>query len=751
MKKFNKILCTAALATVMGAGAMTMTACTKGDAELLQVKPDSIETTVLVNGTHDLSNLVLKVVYENEEVVEIAKNDDMVITPIDTSKLGKQTLTIKYLDLTTTIDINVVAHEGDLYEFLGYEKPEFYTLYQNSSNPENTGMQFDNEFAIGGKTYKVGDDNEFKFLPIITAINSEGDSVTVTEYTSKVTVKENGEEITGEDLANIVNINNTTSMFDFTEAAIGHTYDITVQPVTIAEGATYSPITFKVEVVDAWNVYDVANLSRVEDNAGTASAWAPKKAETGIDNTKIKGIVLHNDLEIKRSDLPNAYFHPAGTIQDGKDIGGTLIDSRSFFTRDIPANETFSIYGNYFTIKTRNEGEDAVPVVEYLTHDKNFGHAAMFSFGGDNNGSPQSQQGNVVLDSLSLKGNGSREGGTNPHNHKGLIGILTSAHTTTIENCLTRAFTTHVIATEAEVRYAGDENMSCTINNSKMIDSFQAMMLAWASRNNNINNSVMKDSGGPLVVATHDNAEDGTHEYSNITVNNSVMESIVGGEEAWFVKNKATSVISLFRALNGLIKMHGADIITQNIGVDKIASFENALNQFNFLAVNMEDDNIFNTDPIESKTTIKDAEGNILSQQDMTSAIISILRQAGITAGSVGGVDSSGNKNQAAAPVFECGGTYVTLDILAEDPMSGLAIVLNDAEVMACLAGTPWPLPVAVISLSDWKNNALCKEGSPVKALIEEKIANFFNGDYVNVYLGGQSLGCTFEMFHLDA
>ena len=752
----KKKICSLALLATAGVGSMFMSACGDPALESISVKDGSIETTLLVGSTPDWNDLVLNLNYENDETATATKNADMEISEIDTNTLGEQELVIKYKGLTTKVKIYIVAHEGDLYEYIGYQKPDSYVLYEGNTRDASTTV--DTEFMIGSHRYKVGDDNPFKFLPKITAINQNDQTVTVTEYTSDVVVKENGVELTGTDLTSVVTIDNAHSTFDFTEAAVGRTFEITVKPLNYDEDMPYDPITFSVDVVNAWNVYNVADLSRVESNAQTAGLWADKKAATGIDTTtEIEGVVLHSDLEIKKSDLPGTMFHPANTVQNGVNISGTLKDSMSFFTRDIDANDTFSIYGNYFTIKTCNEGNDAIPLVEYLDHDEKFGHAAVFSFGGDNYGHPEDPQGNVVIKDLSMKGNGSREGALDdneePVNHKALIGIITSAQNTTIDNCLTRAFTSHVIAL-GDYDYVGAENIACNINNSKLIDSFQSLMLAWGSRNNNINNSVMKDSGGPLIVSTHVDAED-TNQYANITVNNSVMESIVGGTEAWFDKNGATAIISLFRALNGLIKMHGADIITQNIGVDKIASFENALNQFNFLSVNMEDDNIFNKEVIESITTIKDANGNIISQQNMTNSLISALCQAGYISGTVGGIDKNPDnpegdpiESAAAAPIFECGGSFITIDLpkalAGGDPMTGLSIIIAD-EAVADAAGSA----LVPISLEGWENHALCQNPA-LKAIIGQKIANFFNGDYVNVYLGGQCLGCTFQMFHLD-
>lgn len=741
MKKLKTGICVLSIALIVCVCITIFTACNSAQAVAISLKPESIETTVLVGSEHDLSTLVLKVTYDDGENKDIVKNKDMDITPIDTTKLGKQDLTIKYLDLQTKVEITVVAHKEDLYTIMGFETPSFYTEFKDTK--KSASKDIDINFALGDSVYKVGDDNAFKFLPIITAVDDEGNTVTITEYTSKVTIKENEEELTGENLSNVVSIDNTSSTFDFTPLAIGRTFDITVEPLEIPDTATYGPITFSVEIVDGWNVYNEADLSRVESNQHTLSIWADKKAENNIDDRYIKSVVLHNNLEIKKSDLPSDMFYPNNAPNhEGLVIAGTLKDSYSFYTRDIPEGETFSIYGNYFSIKTKNTGDDAIPMTEYLQRDGKFSHSAMFSFGGDNNGNPGDRQGNVYIENLSLKGNGSRESGASPNNHRALIGIISSAENFTMENCLTRAFTTHLI-TLGDYNYPGAENITNNINNTKMIDSFQASMLAWASRNNYINDSIMKESGGPLIVTTHNDAEDGTHEYANIIAKNSKLESLVGGAEAWFVKNGATEIITQLDALNVVFNNTSSALKSQSIGVEKISSFKKD-GKFNFIAINMEDDAISNTDPIESKTKIIDMSGNVISHQDMMNKTI-------IDFVNFNPAFSTGDITKTPF-VFECGGSFVTFDINKDvsQMQSSLAILIDDENVLNAvnsLMGTDYKL--IPISLDSWQDHDLCKD-SNLKNIIVEKIANFFNGNYVNLYMGGQSLGATFEMFHID-
>ena len=728
----KKKFCSFALLATAGVGSMFMSACGDPALESISIKEDSIETTLLVNSEEpNWNDLVLNLTYENDDTATATKNSDMTFSRIDTSVLGTQELVVTYKGLTTKITINIVAHEEDLYDYIGYQKPDSYVLFENSKN--NAGSTSDTSFAIGTYNYKVGDDNPFKFLPKITAINQNDQTVTVTEYTSDVVVKENGVELTGAALDAVVALDTANSTFDFTPEAVGRTFEITVKPVTYTDDMPFDPITFTVDVVNAWNVYDVANLSRVEANANSASLWAAKKQATGIDNTEIEGIVLHQNLEIKKSDLPEGMFHGANETIPGSStsIGGTLIDARSFYTRDIDVNDTFSMYGNYFTISTRNTGEDAIPLVTYLTHDGQFGHAAVFSFGGDNNFNPGDPQGRVVLNSLGLKGNGSRQD-ADESVKGGLVGILSSAHNTTLENCLTRAFTTHIIA-DGEYDYPTANEIALVVKNTKMIDSYSTMVYTWGTRDNYIENCVLKQAGGPLVMATHPYAKNHPEYASNIHIKNTVLENYVGGEEAWFATTGADAVIGLLKALSQMVSGYSQGLIGVVDGLEQIASFTTTLEEgeaVNFLTCNIGDDTIFQVEPIKSLNEMKDAEGNIINKQDMQDAEVTKFVQYGLS----------------AMPLFKAGNSYVGFN------GTDLVLFTTDEEVCA-LTQTPFVL----ISLSDMKfhfDEETDDDGAVYranKAKIDAMIADFFNADYFNFFYNGQCLGATFQMFHTPA
>ncbi len=710
----KKKICSLALLATAGVGSMFMSACSDPELENISVREGSIETTLLVGSEEpNWSDLVLNLTYDNDETATATKSDEMTISRIDTSVLGTQELVIKYKGLTTTVKIHIVAHEGDLYEYIGYQKPDSYSLYEGSTRDVDPTL--DNEFSIGSYNYKVGDDNPFKFLPKITALNQDNQSVTITEYTSDVVVKENGVELTGSALTDVVAIDNAHSTFDFTEAAVGRTFEITVKPLNYTEDMPYAPITITVDVVNAWNAYEVKDLARIEDNAGSTSLWADKKTELGVDDTEIEGIVLHNDLEIKKSDLPSGMFHPAGATQDGDDIGGTLKDSMSFYTRDIDVNDTFSIYGNYFTISTCNEGDDAIPLVKYMSNDGSFGHSALFAFGGDNNYHPEDQQGRLVINSLSLIGNGSRQS-TDEAVAGSLLGILTSAHNTTLENCLTRKFNTH-IQYDGYIDYPTVSDMALCVRNTKMIDSFNNMIANWATRNCIIENSVLKQAGGPVISSTHPDADEHPDYNVNITIKNSILENYVGGSEAWFQKTGAAPIVTLLKSISAGFEQLTGSLIGVVDGINSVASLtkeDGAV--INFLACTLGSDYLSQVDPIKNSIVIKDAENNVINSQDMADANVAVFDAAGLS----------------AMPIFQGGDVFVGFN------GTGLSLIITDQTITG-------GAPVTLLDLSQLASSELYATN---KAAIDAMLVEFFNSDYVNIFYNGPRLGATFEMFH---
>ncbi len=710
----KKLLYTFSLMFVMVFASITLSACGKGNPKSIAIKENSISTNVLVNEEFDTSNLVLLVKYENGSIEEIAKNDEMEISSISTNVIGTQTLTIKYLGLSTSVKINVVAREEDVYTILGFETPLFYTTYKNNLKPveDNPTTDFDEteeEFVVRTNTYKIGDDNAFQFLPIITMINQNGEDFIATAYTSKVKVEmwQNSEyvELTGEDLTNKVAVDNLNSTFDFTEQAIGNKFRIQVEPM-FAEDV--SPLTFECEVVDGWNAYTTADLSRIDNNTATASVWAELKAENNIGNEQINGIVLHNNMQITKDDIPKGYLFNQGDADTNSNNINTLRDWKSLYTRDIKEYETFSIYGNYFTINASQ-----VPLV-YLEEENASSHSALISFGGDNDYAPSTQQGVANIDSLKIIGNARRQ--ENLDARGGMMGIITKAKEFNLENSNIRAFLTIIDALNSVNPDIPNVN---TYKNSKMFDTFSCMFYLWSARDNNIINCVLKGSGGPIIIATHVNPEKNKDSYSNVKIVDSEISAPVTGTEAWFAYNKATAIATLIKSFNKAFVDDSTTLFNKG-EIENVKSFMNNDEKIEFLCGVFANNPLTNSAELFGKVEIveNDKTIDILNMQNpIIKAILTLKPEA------------------KALPFFESNGVLMTVNITGMTGEGESQIPTFDGLMYVDPTDTENPLKP--LKYYDGFNDEA-----------KQNVQKFFNGECLNLFYNGNALGAVLKFYN---
>ena len=776
----KKVFYSIALMMVAVFSSVLLTGCGDPEPQSLKIKADSVQTSVLVNDQFNTDGLKVIVTYDDGSTQTVSKNNDMTISSINTTQVGEQTLTVKYLGLTATLKINVYATESDKHKIMGYQPSVAYS--KHLANKQGAGGDVklkanDSRFAKNDSTYKVGDDNPFIFLPQVTVMDKDNPThrFQVTQYSSIVTVKEKlkGQStynlLEGDALAEKVIIDTVNSTYDFTEQAIENTYQITVQPAQMTSASTYNPITIEVEVVNGWNVYDEYNLSRINSSAtpwdtaeGSAdSMWAAFKAEHGIGNEAIKSVVLHRDMVLTADHIPSTYIWGSDAVGHV----GSLKDSKSLYTRDVPSNDYFNIYGNYFQISTYNVGDDApydgaqtFPLVTKFEHDhkvpeaERFGHSALFSFGGDNDHNPANTmaQGKVTIENLSLKGNGQKTS-TKLELRGGLTAILSSASELTLNNCRTTAFTTHINANGSYCTEHIQNTFNTVVNiiDSKLIDSYSSMFMAWGAKQNNITRSVLKKSGGPLIIATHVGNQDDLDKYpdvvadmnSNVNVVDSLVESKVEGSEAWFANmggGMATMLMSTyFRPADIVMKtisgeLERIDGITKSGFVDPSVGTKGS---FDFIMCSMGADNVKNTMVIGNTITVTEA-GQTVSHSNMKDQVLAAYVAA------IAGASGKNPESLTDFPfIFEADGVYLTFDFAKQlqggDPMNGLALLCEYA------ADNTYGLP---ISLGDslFTNDVYLDN----QAEIDEMLRTFFNAEHINIILGGQRMCNTFKFIH---
>lgn len=113
MKKFINFV--AMLMCVISFG-VVLTACGEKPVSIA-LKEGTLDKELFVGESLNLDNVVLLVTYNSDEVKEVAKNEDMTFSNVDTSSEGQKTLTITYLDLTCEVTIIVTEQTAQPVSF----------------------------------------------------------------------------------------------------------------------------------------------------------------------------------------------------------------------------------------------------------------------------------------------------------------------------------------------------------------------------------------------------------------------------------------------------------------------------------------------------------------------------------------------------------------------------------------------------------------------------------------------------------
>ncbi|MDR0934918.1 MAG: hypothetical protein LBM03_01260 [Erysipelotrichaceae bacterium] len=509
-------------------------------------------------------------------------------------------------------------------------------------------------FQTDNASYKVGDDNPFIFFPNIVVYKGNGiDTQTLTSYHSiaEVEIKEGSEYrllVDGPDKANFVSVDTENSSFKFTEDAIDHSFRLTVlpDPTYYEYDSLVTPKSFVVEVVDGYNVNNVAELSMLDN---WSPLWAEYKAAHGLSmEEKPNRIILHNDIVITKNDVPAGFFYSENDVTEARMPGcdqytgpdnagkssliGSLKDYVGVYTHNTPEGETFIFDGNFFNIDA-----STFPVIRKFRdaranewNEAEGGHAELFALPGDgldamaNSGTfatsdpddkeddsplpnldatipeqPKTAQGNVIMRNMSFVGNGGLvvDGNRSELNNGGLIFSKTGAETVTWENVNTIKTFISFFSRDTIGKVA--ETVS-NINYCRAYDSYSTMVYYYASKNNYINNSVLKQSGGSLIICdevwdknTH------TNRQSNLTTTNCELVSNVTGSEPWFTQHQATGAVGQLIALGELFD--GYKVTPLNPNAKNIVTD----NTINIIVLLMRASNVFDNIEYDLDSTVQ--------------------------------------------------------------------------------------------------------------------------------------------------
>ncbi len=560
---------------------ISFNACIGDRAVVELVVTEGIKDSYELNEVPDFSGIKAIATYNDDTTAEIGA-DKLTISPLDTSTAGSKLIKITYEGYTIDIAVTVkgVTFDPTKLSILSATLPDSIAKFNVSKE----------SYINKDYCYAVGDDNPFIFKLNVTAINSHGIPTSVANYTSvsSVYLENSNLPLEGEELLNYVTINEEENSFDFTDAAIGKRFVIATRPLDVNEGKEDKfTKSITVEIVDGYNIYQAYELNYITNSTDGLDFSEVFPDETRnqlqivddfLTNEKnasrpigISGIVLHNNFNLSKTDLPKEYFH-------NKDRNNDFNDFISIFNHECSETEqNFTIYGNYFTVSVFN----LPPVVaENVGNQDDFiSNAELLRFGSSVSKDLyyDHTKYSVTIKSLHLLNDNSTSNDTGRSEKAmlGLYAISTQYVKLSLENTKIEAFLTSLAAK--------NDYQSISLNDCKLTNAWQCHihLVSYNAIQNDdetplnkeqyprlsmsINNSVIKQSGGPAIVLQTKKPESVINQHSGPDVfisDDSVIESWVTGKEAWFTAFDIG--ISVDYILNTIVSGFDDALRTQN-------------------------------------------------------------------------------------------------------------------------------------------------------------------------------------------
>lgn len=378
---------------------------------------------------------------------------------------------------------------------------------------------------------------------------------------------------------------------------------------------------------DIWGcTADASGNLQPTDNALTLDADT-KPLYQYVGN--IDWVILHGDITINPDKLPADFFwskdstatgfndSATATIKDkfttaeeakdkfgnllkDFDLAGTLIDGdgyNHFYSiavynadnnnnKGIYSTTKVSVSGNYNSITVednRTESGRLLKVLVNKTTGKDDTYQQMSQWylfkmfdpkTEDGWGEPQAT---FELKNLALHGNSGKSEEVAP---QGVSMINTYAKQATIDNVVGNLFYTNLAMDN--YKSESETAQSMVLSNSKLYDTYNAMALTWRGAIT-INNSVLKNSGGPLFVIMDGNSRDEDPNAARPTINvddKTTLEAFAIGTESWYAQlgEMVPAMFGKFQTLDDSLKLiSGKTLITQKTVATKTSNYMNVL------------------------------------------------------------------------------------------------------------------------------------------------------------------------------
>lgn len=470
---------------------------------------------------------------------------------------------------------------------------ESVELNSNITKFLNNKSSSSNKFMDKTKNMIVGDDNNFKFKPIVKFVDENDLPVEVNNITFDIELYENKNDVYEKVIdasTYFDSLDNVNCEVNFKDAAVGKKFKITVAPSGI-EKSKASKFTkeFEIEVSDGFNVYNPKEFayfnkdrdynSEYEESTGISviKAWEDFKVANKLTDTSEKNaFILQCDIEITDSDLPREFFYHEGDKDYKAQLEGTLRDYSNIYYHTFSNNdEKLGLYGNYFTlnaskislVKQELDYDGTVTNVNQV-----ISHSTLFRTEKKDGVTGES----FVMRDLNLIGNSQRKedlalgGGIILHKNHSVKALS--------ENNISNSwFITYFI------EYIGSDYV---INKCYARDNFNSFIYNYGGKVT-IKNSDMEGTGGPIIIQDHVYYSSGaTENIAHAVIENSRLENWVSGEEGWFQLVGATALVPGVKALSSLFAQYGRSFVkTRKINNEDVQFF-------NFICVNKNSRNL---------------------------------------------------------------------------------------------------------------------------------------------------------------
>lgn len=462
------------------------------------------------------------------------------------------------------------SEEGETVSVFAVSLPATIRSYiSKAGEQENKETEFFVNSSNAEVTYKVGDDNSFRFKPEVSYVNEDYEDVAAPEdesFTATVTTMVEG---VATDASAYYAYDAVASTFDFTEEAIGKVFKLNVRPNGLnaeqENDASYT-ISFEVEVVDGYNAYDeeelayVGNFDTLNDLSKTHQhyGWKAFREEHGltIDPNDINAVIMHDNMYLTKDVVPDSFFYnenniPSDFADRAEFIVGSVREDRhhGLYTRWVEEGGRFDFLGNYFTLDAQQ-----FPYVKIMDEPTNIvfnengditssnvqSHFSIFRFEGQGRTTEGNPDTITNVSDLYAVGNSPKE--DNLLYSGGLMLVKTERVEMEIENIISRCF----FITCMNQVYG-----TCDITNMKCYDAFNAPLYNWGSLELNVDNCIIKGSGGPAVIV-----DSVVHTIGDIIpsviMTDTVLDNPVYGSESWFVMAGATALLPQVVQLNAV-------------------------------------------------------------------------------------------------------------------------------------------------------------------------------------------------------